>query len=135
MNTIFSSEIKVRPDDIDMNNHVHNTKYLDYVQTARFEQMRDFYKMPMEEYHSKGLNWFASLAHIEYKRALKLNEIAIVKTQMGEVNGAQVNVNFWIENKGTKKLVAEGYIIYTLISISSGRPVRIPEEVIERHSI
>lgn len=135
MNTIFSSEIKVRPDDIDMNNHVHNTKYLDYVQTGRFEQMRDFYKMPMEEYHSKGLNWFASLAHIEYKRALKLNEIAIVKTQMGEVNGAQVNVNFWIENKGTKKLVAEGYIIYTLISISSGRPVRIPEEVIERHSI
>ena len=135
MNTIFSSEIKVRPDDIDMNNHVHNTKYLDYVQTARFEQMRDFYKMPMEEYHSKGLNWFASLAHIVYKRALKLNEIAIVKTQMGEVNGAQVNVNFWIENKGTKKLVAEGYIIYTLISINSGRPVRIPEEVIERHSI
>lgn len=135
MNTIFSSEIKVRPDDIDMNNHVHNTKYLDYVQTARFEQMRDFYKMPMEEYHSKGLNWFASLAHIEYKRALKLNEIAIVKTQMGEVNGAQVTVNFWIENKTTKKIVAEGYIIYTLISISSGRPVRIPEEVIERHSI
>ena len=135
MNTIFSSEIKVRPDDIDMNNHVHNTKYLDYVQTARFEQMRDFYKMPMEEYHSKGLNWFASLAHIEYKRALKLNEIAVVKTQMGEVNGAQVTVNFWIENKATKKTVAEGYIIYTLISISSGRPVRIPEEVIERHSI
>ena len=135
MNTIFSSEIKVRPDDIDMNNHVHNTKYLDYVQTARFEQMRDFYKMPMEEYHSKGLNWFASLAHIEYKRALKLNEIAIVKTQMGEVNGAQVTVNFWIENKTTKKIVAEGYIIYTLISINSGRPVRIPEEVIERHSI
>ena len=135
MNTIFSSEIKVRPDDIDMNNHVHNTKYLDYVQTARFEQMRDFYKMPMEEYHSKGLNWFASLAHIEYKRALKLNEIAIVKTQMGEVNGAQVTVNFWIENKTTKKMVAENYIIYTLISISSGRPVRIPEEVIERHSI
>ena len=135
MNSIFSSEIKVRPDDIDMNNHVHNTKYLDYVQTARFEQMRDFYKMPMEEYHTKGLNWFASLAHIEYKRALKLNEIAIVKTQMGEVNGAQVTVNFWIENKVTKKSVAEGYITYTLISIDSGRPVRIPEEVIERHSI
>jgi YbgC/YbaW family acyl-CoA thioester hydrolase len=135
MNSIFSSEIKVRPDDIDMNNHVHNTKYLDYVQTARFEQMRNFYKMPMEEYHTKGLNWVASLAHIEYKRALKLNEIAIVKTQMGEVNGAQVTVNFWIENKATKKSVAEGYITYTLISIDSGRPVRIPEDVIERHSI
>jgi acyl-CoA thioesterase FadM len=54
---------------------------------------------------------------------------------MGEVNGAQVTVNFWIENKSTKKTVADGHIVYTLISISSGRPVRIPEEVIERHSI
>jgi len=27
MNTIFSSEINVRPDDIDLNNHVHNAKY------------------------------------------------------------------------------------------------------------
>ncbi len=135
MNSVFSSEIKVRPDDIDMNNHVHNTKYLDYVQTARFEQMRDFYKMPMEEYHLQGLNWFASAAYIEYKRSLKLNDIAIVKTQMGEVNGAQCRVNFWIENKATKKLAAEGYFTYTLISISSGKPVRISEEVIERHSI
>jgi len=50
MNTIFSSEIKVRPDDIDMNNHVHNSKYFDYVQAARFEQMINDYKMPMEEF-------------------------------------------------------------------------------------
>jgi acyl-CoA thioester hydrolase/thioesterase-3 len=135
MNSIFASEIKVRPDDIDMNNHVHNTKYLDYVQTARFEQMRDFYKMPMEDYHSLGLNWFASLAHIEYKRQLKLNDIALVKTQMGEVNGAQCRVNFWIANKTTSKLVAEGYFIYTLISLESGRPVRISDEIIQRHSI
>ncbi len=135
MNSIFSSEITIRPDDIDLNNHLHNTKYLDYVQAARFEQMRKDYKMPMEEYHSKGLNWFASIAHIEYKRSLKMNDIAVVKTQMGEVNGAQVTVNFWIENKSTKKLAAEGYMVYTLISIKSGKPVRIPEEVIERHSI
>ena len=40
-NSIFETEIIVRPDDIDMNNHVHNSKYLDYIQTARFIQMRD----------------------------------------------------------------------------------------------
>lgn len=135
MNSIFSSEIKVRADDIDMNNHVHNTKYLDYVQTARFEQMRDFYKMPMEDYHKQGLNWFASTAHIEYKRSLKLNDAAIVKTQMGEVNGAQCRVNFWIENKSSAKIAAEGYFVYTLISLETGRPVRISEEMIQRHSI
>ena len=30
MVSIFETEIIVRPDDIDMNSHVHNSKYLDY---------------------------------------------------------------------------------------------------------
>ncbi|MFA5803318.1 MAG: hypothetical protein WC879_01620 [Melioribacteraceae bacterium] len=35
MFSIFETEIIVRPDDIDMNNHVHNSKYLDYLLTLR----------------------------------------------------------------------------------------------------
>lgn len=33
----FDTELAVRPDDIDMNNHVHNSKYLDYVLAARYD--------------------------------------------------------------------------------------------------
>ena len=135
MNTIFSSEIKVRPDDIDLNNHLHNAKYLDYVQAARFEQMINDYKMPMEEFIEKGYNWVASAAHIDWKRPLKLGDTAIVKTQMDSVNGAQCKVNFWIENKATNKLVSKGHFIYTMVSVKSGRPVRITNEIIERYSI
>jgi len=135
MNTIFSSEIKVRPDDIDLNNHLHNAKYLDYVQAARFEQMINDYKMPMDEFIEKGYNWVASAAQIDWKRPLKLGDTAIVKTQMDSVNGAQCKVNFWIENKVTNKLVSEGHFIYTMVSVKSGRPVRITDEIIERYSI
>ncbi len=135
MNTIFSTEIKVRPDDIDLNNHVHNAKYLDYVQAGRFEQMINNYKMPMEEFIEKGYNWVASAAHIDWKRPLKLGDTAIVKTQMDSVNGAQCKVNFWIENKVTNKLVSEGHFIYTMVSVKSGRPVRITDDIIERYSI
>ena len=135
MNAIFSTEIKVRPDDIDLNNHVHNAKYLDYVQAARFEQMTNNYKMPMVEFVEKGYNWVSSAAHIDWKRPLKLGDTAIVKTQMDSVNGAQCKVNFWIENKATNKLVSEGHFIYTMVSVKSGRPVRITDEIIERYSI
>lgn len=135
MNSIFSSEIAVRPDDIDMNNHVHNAKYLDYVQAARFEQMERDYKMPMSDYHKQGLNWYASAVQIEFKRALTLGDVAFVKTQIGDVNGAQCKVNFWIENKATGKLVSEGNFTYTLVSIKSGRPVRISQDIIDKHLI
>jgi YbgC/YbaW family acyl-CoA thioester hydrolase len=134
-NSIFESEIIVRPDDIDMNNHVHNSKYLDYIQTARFIQMRDNYKYPMEEYISKGLNWVASEVHLQYKRPMKFGDIAIVKTQVGEWSGAQVTINVWVCNKETNKVCVEGKVLYTLISLTSGRPTRISEEIIERHKI
>ena len=54
---------------------------------------------------------------------------------MDSVNGAQCKVNFWIENKTTNKLVSEGHFIYTMVSVKSGRPVRITDEIIERYSI
>lgn len=132
---IFETEILIRPDDIDMNNHVHNAKYLDYVQAARYIQMRDNYKYPMELYHQQGYNWFASEVHITFKRSLKFGDTALVRTQIKQWNGAQVSVNFWILNKNTNKLTAEGYMVYTLVSITSGKPVRIPQEVIDKHQI
>jgi len=47
MYSTFETEIIVRPDDIDMNNHVHYSKYLDYLLAARYEQMHKDYKMTM----------------------------------------------------------------------------------------
>ena len=134
-NSIFETEIIVRPDDIDMNNHVHNSKYLDYIQTARFVQMRDNYKVPMEEYIDKGLNWFASEVHLTYKRALKFGDVALVKTQVDEWSGAQVTINVWVYNKATNKIAAEGKMLYTLVSLSSGRPTRITQDIIDRHMV
>ncbi len=46
----FESEMQVRPDDIDMNRHVHNSRYFDYVLAARYDQMARCYGMPMEEF-------------------------------------------------------------------------------------
>lgn len=135
MYSVFETEITIRPDDIDMNNHVHNTKYLDFVQAARFHQMKNNYKMSMEEFHNLGLNWFASTAHIIFKRSLALGDTAIVKTQLKSYNGAQVTISFWILNKETGKLASEGYLDYTMVSMTTGRPVRIPDDIIKRYSV
>jgi acyl-CoA thioesterase FadM len=34
----FETELQVRPDDIDMNQHVHGSRYMDYVLAARYDQ-------------------------------------------------------------------------------------------------
>lgn len=135
MYSIFETEITIRPDDIDMNNHVHNSKYFDYVLAARYDQMRKDYKMTMEEFIKLGYTWVVSNVNIDYKRALKLGDKILVRTQLKDFSGAQSHVNFWIVNKETGKTAAEGLFIYTMISIGSGRPARIPEEIIKKYTI
>ena len=99
MFTAFDSEITIRPDDIDMNNHVHNTKYLEFVFAARYIQMEKYYKMPMDEFIELGYTWVISTSHIDYKRALKLKDEIIVTTQVDSVSGAQCIVKFRITLK------------------------------------
>jgi len=135
MYSSFESEIVIRPDDIDMNNHVHNTKYLDYVLAARYEQMTRDYKMSMIEFLELGYNWVVSTTHINYKRMLTLNDKIVVKTQIDSVNGAQAKVNFWILKKDTLKIAADGYLNYTMISVKTGKPVRIPDNIVDKYSI
>lgn len=135
MYSTFESEITIRPDDIDMNNHVHNSRYLDFVLAARYKQMTNNYKMSMDKFHKLNFNWVVSSVHIEYKRALTLDDKILVRTKVDSINGAQSQVNFRIIKKDNEKIAAEGFIIYTMISLKSGKPVRIPEEIVKKYSI
>ena len=51
----FETELAVRPDDIDLYQHVHSTRYLDYVLAARFDQMERCYGLSMQEFARRGL--------------------------------------------------------------------------------
>ncbi|MCF8239903.1 MAG: acyl-CoA thioesterase [Melioribacteraceae bacterium] len=135
MYSVFESKITVRPDDIDMNNHVHYSKYLDYLLAARYEQMHRDYKMSMHEFIDRGFTWFVSNISIEFKRAMKLGDLVFVKTQIQSYQGAQSTVKFWMEIGEKRKLAAEGIAVYSLISTKSGRPVRIPQDIVEKYSI
>jgi acyl-CoA thioester hydrolase len=132
--TRFDTELIVRPDDIDMNNHVHNSKYLDYVLYARHDQMGRCYGMSMERFVEHGWNWFAKACHIEFKRPLNIGERIIIRTWIESFDGSDVTVGFQILKKESMKVSAEGYFINTMISISSGRAVTIPDWVLKQYT-
>jgi YbgC/YbaW family acyl-CoA thioester hydrolase len=79
LRTKFETQLQVRPDDIDMNQHVHGSRYFDYVLAARYDQMARCYKMPMEEFTKQGLGWVVKAAHVEYKRALRMGDSFLVR--------------------------------------------------------
>ena len=131
----FTSELQVRPDDIDMNQHVHASKYFDYVLAARYDQMERCYKMGMREFLERGLGWFVKEGHIEYKRPLKMAEWFTVTTWISELEKDSVRVEYEICKKASGKVAAEGYCLYTLVSIQTGRAQAIPEDILAKYSI
>ena len=56
--TRFETELQVRPDDLDFNQHVHASRYYDYVLAARYDQMARCYKMSLEQFFELVLAWF-----------------------------------------------------------------------------
>jgi acyl-CoA thioester hydrolase/thioesterase-3 len=118
--SVFETELAVRPDDIDMNRHVHNSRYLDYVLAARFDQMERCYGMSMERFLAEGYSWFVRAAHIEHHRPLNLGDRMRVRTQVAAIGRREVKVLFEI---------------YMLVDRDTGRPRTIPDEVRRKYSV
>ena len=131
----FETEFRVRPDDIDMFHHVHNSKYFDYVLAARYDQMERCYGMGMEKFLERGFGWVIRTAHVDYKRALTMGDYFVVKTGIETINDKGCRVQFAITNKDTGKVCCDGYFDYVMIDMATGRGTRVPEDVIEHYTI
>lgn len=131
----FETEIVVRPDDIDMNNHVHNSRYFDYVLAARYDQMTRCYKMSMDEFIARGFGWVVTGCTMHFKRPMMLGDTAIVKTQIKTLRTNGVDVMFDIIRKATGKICVDGIFEYTMINLQTQRAEKIPQDIIDKYSI
>lgn len=133
--TKFTTEMQVRPDDIDMFRHAHSSKYLDYVLAARFEQMERCYGMPIQAFLERGLGWVVKVSHIEYKRPLGIGEHFRVVTWIEDIRGSDVEVRFEIIKNESNRPACLGWCVFTLINMQTSRAELIPEEITKIYAV
>lgn len=133
--TRFTSQLEVRPDDIDMFQHVHSSRYLDYVLAARFEQMARDYGMGMNQFLEIGLAWFQRSAHLDFKRPLRLGDRFAVTTWIDAMQRDTVRVRFEIRRADNQKICCDGACDYTLVTIATGRAEPIPDWIAQKYAI
>jgi acyl-CoA thioester hydrolase/thioesterase-3 len=131
----FETELQVRPDDIDMNQHVHASRYLDYVLAARYDQMARCYAMSMEEFLQAGFGWVVRSCSLDFKRALGLGEHFTVRTWIDEVFADGVLVRFEIDRKKNGKRCCDGSFHYTMVSLKTGRAEPIPDWIVQKYAV
>jgi len=131
----FETELAVRPDDIDLHQHVHSTRYLDYMLAARFDQMERCYGMSMQAFVQRGLSWFMATANINYRRPLGWGDRMMVRTWIESFSETGCRVAFEIEKLPTGKRVCDGACDYTLVTLATGRATPLPEDIKSQYSI
>ena len=131
----FESELQVRPDDIDMYQHVHSSRYMDYVLAARFDQMERCYDMPMAEFQKLGYGWVIASTQMNFRSPLVLGDRMIVRCRIEQFTLIGLRLQFEIERQPGGKRACDGWFDYVMISIETGRPARIPEMIRRKYSI
>ncbi len=131
----FETELRVRPDDIDMYQHVHSSRYMDYVLAARFDQMEHSYQMPMSEFTKLGYGWFMATARMNFKNPLELGDRFVVRTWIEQFTLIGVKVQFQIVRLANQKLSCDGWFDYVLVSLDTGRAARIPASIRSKYSV
>ena len=131
----FETELEVRPDDIDLYQHVHSTRYLDYVLAARFSQMKRYYGMSMEDFGQRGLGWYMTASTVNYKRPLGLGDRMVVRCWVEHFTVRGCRVAFEIDRLPTRKRSCDGFCDYALIDLQSNRAVALPDDIKAKYSI
>jgi acyl-CoA thioester hydrolase/thioesterase-3 len=131
----FETELAVRPDDIDLYQHVHSTRYLDFVLAARFDQMERCYGMPMSAFAARGLGWYMAAATIQFRRPLGMGDRMTVRTWIDHFTETGCRVHFEIDRIPGGKRVCDGHCDYTLVTLATGRATVLPEDVKAKYSI
>jgi len=129
----YESELRVRPDDIDMFNHVHNSKYFDYVLAARYDQMERCYGLSMESFMERGFGWLVRTVYMDYKRPLKMSDYFLVRTGIVSIDEKKCKVHFEIVSKTTNKTCCDGWFDFVLIDLKTNKGVLIPKDIIEHY--
>ena len=131
----FETELAVRPDDIDLYQHVHSTRYLDYVLAARFDQMERCYGVPMQKFLELGFGWVVRAGHLEFKRPLGMGEWFTVRTWVDDISSDTVKVHFEIRKRTNGKCTCDGWFNYTMINLATGRAEPIPDWIAAKYYV
>ncbi|MGN6295068.1 MAG: acyl-CoA thioesterase [Chitinophagaceae bacterium] len=122
---VLESKMKVRFHDCDPFNHLNNSRYIDYIITAREDQLLDSYGLDIYKLaKEKGVGWVAAQTQISYMVPAYLMEEVIVQTQLIDYSEKSLLLEafMWNKDKTTLKAVMWAKLVhFNLVTQKSHR--------------
>nr|WP_083486574.1 thioesterase family protein [Alicyclobacillus ferrooxydans] len=120
-------EILVRSTEIDVNGHVNNAKYLEYLEWGR----EDWYEQLGLDYQTlKDMDIVTVVAHIsaDYKAEAIQNDRLRIITWLDSVRNTSMTMKQTINNQHDV-VVLEATVVIVTVSASSHEKIRVPDQI------
>ena len=116
--------------DCDPFGHLNNTKYLNYMMSARSDHLRKYYNLDIYQHTEKTQNaWIVSKNKIAYLYPVTFNKIVMYESQLIYTDQRRVvlQCTMYSEDKSLIHAILWAEFIY--IDIKTGRPKKHEEEI------
>jgi acyl-CoA thioester hydrolase len=120
-------QIRVYYEDTDCGNVVYYANYLKYMERSRTEYLRER-GVDLAAYHSNGLLFTVTEAHLQYKSPARYNDLLDVSSAVTEIASASILFTTTIKRLREDLLLVKGDVRLVCIK-ANGRPTRIPESI------
>ena len=131
---IYTQQITVGQDDIDMQHRVSNLRYMAWMQDVAVAHSA-VCGWPMERYESIGQGWVVRQHTITYKRPAFLGDVITAATWIASYASRRSLRRYVFWNAKEKALLAEAETQWVFIDMVSGKPVSVPGELQESFPI
>jgi acyl-CoA thioester hydrolase len=122
----FYTSIKVRYADLDAQWHVNNTRFLTYIEQARFE-----YYQHLGLFDGKSfldLRMIIADVHVSYKAPIFLNQKVRVGTRVSRVGNKSITFESVIEDEATGDICATGEVVGVCFNFRTHETMPVPDE-------
>lgn len=125
----YSTEMTVRVSDLNYGNHLGNDRFLSYAQEAR---LRYFQSLGYSELDFGGVSLIQADAQVVYKGEGHLGDKVRIELTLKKAGSSSFQVFYRFTNLTKNKPMAEISTAIVCFDYEAGRPVALPQEILER---
>jgi len=134
MAAIGRIELVVPATAIDLNGHVNNVQYVQWMQDAAMAHSAEL-GWPQERYAAIGKTWIIRSHAIEYRHSAYLGETLAILTWVADFHKFRSRRKFKFTRPGDGAVLAVAETLFIFCDLHTGKPATIPPEVRDAYTI
>jgi len=131
---VSSYEVEVRSYELDVYNHVNNAVYLNWLEHGRSKLLQDKGYNYLSIMDAWGVQFMTVHTGIDYHKALKLGDRAVVTTQVEKFGNTSITIAHAITLLGDTEPAATAKVVIVYTDIATGRSTPVPKEFVRLYS-